>query len=61
MRLTCRFSPSHSVIFTQAVGTFLRKRMGTGREVAATVRFLAGDGAGYITGQVIHVNSGLYM
>ena len=37
------------------------KRMGTGREVAETVRFLAGDGAGYITGQVIHVNGGLYM
>jgi 3-oxoacyl-[acyl-carrier protein] reductase len=37
------------------------KRIGTGREVAETVRFLAGDGAGYITGQVIHVNGGLYM
>jgi len=37
------------------------KRMGTGREVAEVVRFLAGDGAGYITGQVIHVNGGLYM
>jgi 3-oxoacyl-[acyl-carrier protein] reductase len=37
------------------------KRMGTAREVAEVVRFLAGDGAGYITGQVIHVNGGLYM
>jgi NAD(P)-dependent dehydrogenase (short-subunit alcohol dehydrogenase family) len=37
------------------------KRIGTAREVAAAVRFLAGDGAGYITGQVIHVNGGLYM
>ncbi len=37
------------------------KRIGTTREVAETVRFLAGDGAGYITGQVIHVNGGLYM
>ena len=34
---------------------------GTGREVAEVVRFLAGDGASYITGQVIHVNGGLYM
>jgi NAD(P)-dependent dehydrogenase (short-subunit alcohol dehydrogenase family) len=25
------------------------------------VRFLAGDGATYITGQVFHVNGGLYM
>ena len=37
------------------------KRIGTAREVAEVVRFLAGDGAGYITGQVIHVNGGLYM
>ncbi|MBI3636969.1 MAG: 3-oxoacyl-[acyl-carrier-protein] reductase [Candidatus Rokubacteria bacterium] len=36
-------------------------RMGTGREVAEMVRFLAGDGAAYITGQVFHVNGGLYM
>jgi 3-oxoacyl-[acyl-carrier protein] reductase len=37
------------------------KRSGTAREVAEMVRFLAGDGAAYITGQVFHVNGGLYM
>jgi 3-oxoacyl-[acyl-carrier protein] reductase len=37
------------------------KRIGTGREVAEAVRFLAGDGAAYVTGQTIHVNGGLYM
>jgi 3-oxoacyl-[acyl-carrier protein] reductase len=37
------------------------KRSGTAREVAEMVRFLAGDGANYITGQVFHVNGGLYM
>jgi 3-oxoacyl-[acyl-carrier protein] reductase len=37
------------------------KRMGVAREVAEVVRFLAGDGAAYITGQVFHVNGGLYM
>ena len=37
------------------------KRSGTAREVAEMVRFLAGDGATYITGQVFHVNGGLYM
>jgi 3-oxoacyl-[acyl-carrier protein] reductase len=37
------------------------KRAGQGREVAEVVRFLAGDGAAYITGQTIHVNGGLYM
>lgn len=36
-------------------------RIGTAREVAEVVRFLAGDGATYLTGQVIHVNGGLYM
>ena len=36
-------------------------RIGSGREVAEVVRFLAGDGAAYITGQVLHVNGGLYM
>jgi 3-oxoacyl-[acyl-carrier protein] reductase len=36
-------------------------RIGSAREVAEVVRFLAGDGAAYITGQVFHVNGGLYM
>ena len=36
-------------------------RMGSPREVAEVVRFLAGDGATYVTGQVLHVNGGLYM
>lgn len=37
------------------------KRIGQPREVAEAVRFLAGDGASYVTGQVLHVNGGLYM
>jgi 3-oxoacyl-[acyl-carrier protein] reductase len=37
------------------------KRIGGAREVAEVVRFLAGDGAAYVTGQTIHVNGGLYM
>jgi len=36
-------------------------RIGTAREVAEVVRFLAEDGAAYVTGQVFHVNGGLYM
>jgi 3-oxoacyl-[acyl-carrier protein] reductase len=36
-------------------------RIGTAREVAEVVGFLAGAGAGYVTGQVFHVNGGLYM
>lgn len=35
-------------------------RLGSVEDVARAVRFLAGDGASYITGQVIHVNGGLH-
>jgi 3-oxoacyl-[acyl-carrier protein] reductase len=37
------------------------KRLGTPDDVAAAVRFLASDGASYITGHVIDVNGGMYM
>src|SRR6202048_3021713 len=36
-------------------------RMGTPREVAAAIVFLASDEAGYITGHVLDVNGGLYL
>ena len=36
-------------------------RVGTTEEVAAAVAFLTSPAAGYITGQVLHVNGGLYM
>ena len=36
-------------------------RMGTARDVAAAVVFLASDEAGYITGHVLDVNGGLYL
>ncbi|SFM69164.1 3-oxoacyl-[acyl-carrier-protein] reductase [Thermodesulforhabdus norvegica] len=36
-------------------------RTGTPEDVAAAVRFLASDEAAYITGQVIHVNGGMFM
>ncbi len=36
-------------------------RFGTCEDVAEAVSFLVGPGAGYITGQVINVNGGLYM
>jgi 3-oxoacyl-[acyl-carrier protein] reductase len=36
-------------------------RLGQGEDVAAAVAFLAGPGAGYITGITLHVNGGMYM
>jgi 3-oxoacyl-[acyl-carrier protein] reductase len=37
------------------------QRMGTDREVAYAVRFLASDEASYITGHCLNVNGGMYM
>jgi 3-oxoacyl-[acyl-carrier protein] reductase len=34
-------------------------RMGTSDEVAAAIGFLLSRDAGYVTGQVVHVNGGL--
>ena len=36
-------------------------RLGLPSEIAAVVRFLVSDAAGYITGETIHVNGGMYM
>ncbi len=36
-------------------------RLGKPEEIAETVKFLASEGAGYITGENIHVNGGMYM
>jgi 3-oxoacyl-[acyl-carrier protein] reductase len=36
-------------------------RLGQGDDIAAAVVFLAGPGAGYITGVTLHVNGGMYM
>jgi 3-oxoacyl-[acyl-carrier protein] reductase len=36
-------------------------RLGQPEEIAATVGFLVSEGAGYITGETIHVNGGMYM
>ena len=37
------------------------ERLGTARDVASTVAFLASEHAGYITGQVLVVDGGLVM
>jgi 3-oxoacyl-[acyl-carrier protein] reductase len=37
------------------------RRIGQAQDVAAAVRFLASEEAGYITGHVLDVNGGIYM
>jgi 3-oxoacyl-[acyl-carrier protein] reductase len=36
-------------------------RVGTPEEVAEAVKFFVSDAAGYVTGQVLHVNGGMFM
>jgi len=36
-------------------------RLGSPADIAHAVAFLASDAAGYITGQILHVNGGMYM
>jgi len=36
-------------------------RLGDPSEIAKAVAFLASDDAGYISGQTLHVNGGMYM
>jgi 3-oxoacyl-[acyl-carrier protein] reductase len=43
------------------IGHIPLKRFGRAEDVAAAVRFLASEQAGYITGAVLNVNGGMYM
>lgn len=43
------------------LGQIPMNRLGEPTEIAKAVAFLASDGAGYITGETIHVNGGMYM
>ena len=49
-------APAHHAVHTPLTG-----RRGRPEDVAATVRFLCGPDARYITGQTIHVNGGSFM
>ncbi len=43
------------------VGQIALGRLGDAQDIADAVAFLAGPGAGYITGETLHVNGGMYM
>nr|WP_207148229.1 3-oxoacyl-ACP reductase FabG [Halorhodospira halochloris] len=42
-------------------GNIPLERLGSPADIAAAVAFLASPGAGYITGETLHVNGGMYM
>ena len=46
---------------TAMMATIPLGRAGTDADIASAVVFLAGDGAGYITGHVLDVNGGMFM
>ena len=46
---------------TALIGQIALGRLGDPADIANTVAFLASPDAGYITGETIHVNGGMYM
>jgi 3-oxoacyl-[acyl-carrier protein] reductase len=54
-------APLSTELKDNMIGHIALKRAGKPEDVAAAVRFLASEEAGYITGHVLDVNGGLYM
>ncbi|PCH66103.1 MAG: 3-oxoacyl-ACP reductase [Gammaproteobacteria bacterium] len=56
--MTSSLSDAHKTALLEQVPV---KRLGEPEEIAAAVTFLAGQNAGYISGETLNVNGGMYM
>jgi 3-oxoacyl-[acyl-carrier protein] reductase len=43
------------------IGTIPLGRLGTAREIAQAIAFLASEAAGFITGETLNINGGAFM
>lgn len=56
--MTKELSDDHKAAMLSAVPV---KRLGQPEEISAAVGYLASEAAGYVTGETLHVNGGMYM
>jgi len=58
-REAIKLSPNPDEVFQECVDMHLTQRVGSSKEVAELIAFLASDKAGFITGQAIRIDGGL--
>jgi 3-oxoacyl-[acyl-carrier protein] reductase len=53
--------PDFDYMMTQRLPAIPARRIGTGGDIARACLYLCSDGAGFVTGQLLHVNGGEFM